>query len=116
MSVQAATESSLLAKALPSCVDSDQVFNEPWEAKAFAIIVNMAQDGHFTWGEWVETFSKEVAVATEIEAAGGQPKTYYEQWLDAAEKLMASKGVVSKEQLAAKRFAIGAVGPTRVMT
>ncbi|MFK7963044.1 MAG: nitrile hydratase accessory protein [Burkholderiaceae bacterium] len=116
MSSRSGTESALLAKALPACADSDHVFNEPWEAKAFAIIVKMAEDGHFSWGEWVEVFSQEVATATEVEAAGGKPKTYYEQWLDAAEKLMAQKGVISQQQLAAKRFAIGAVGPTRVMT
>lgn len=117
MAIDSSTDtSSLQGKALPSCLDSDQVFQEPWEAKAFAIIVNMAQDGHFTWAEWVEIFSKEVAAATAAEAAGETPKSYYEQWLDAAEKLMTSKGVVSKEQLVAKRFAIGAVGPTRVMT
>lgn len=107
---------SLLEKSLPICLDTEQTFAEPWEAKAFAIIVTMAQAGHFTWSEWVDCFSNEVATATAIEAAGGQAKPYYEQWLDCAEKLMVAKGMTSVEQLAAKGFAIGAVGPTRVMT
>jgi len=105
----------LLAKALPVCVDADLKFAEPWEAKAFAIIVKLAQAGHFSWSEWVECFSKEVAAATAVEAAGGTPRTYYEQWLNAAETLLVDKGMTSREQLLAKRFAIGSVGSTHVM-
>ena len=107
--------SPLLAKALPVCADGDMSFAEPWEAKAFAIIVRLAQTGHFSWAEWVDCFSKEVAAATAIEAAGGRPKTYYEQWLNAAETLLVNKGMTSKEQLLAKRFAIGSVGSTHVL-
>src|SRR5260370_41070546 len=108
--------SPLLAKAVPVCVDTNIKFAEPWEARAFAIIVTLAQSGYFKWSEWVECFSREVAAATAVEAAGGSPKTYYEQWLDAAERLMVDKGVTSKEQLLAKRFAIGSVGTMHVLT
>ena len=107
--------SPLLAKALPVCVDADMKFAEPWEAKAFAIIVKLAQAGHFSWSEWVECFSKEVAAATAVEAAGGNAKTYYEQWLNAAETLLVDKGMTSREQLLAKRFAIGSVGGAHVL-
>jgi nitrile hydratase accessory protein len=107
--------SPLLARALPVAVDADVTFAEPWEAKAFAIIVKLAQAGHFTWSEWVECFSKEVAAATAVEAAGGTPRTYYEQWLNAAETLLVDKGVTSREQLLARRIAIGAVGTMHVM-
>jgi nitrile hydratase accessory protein len=107
--------SPLLANALPVSVDAEVTFSEPWEAKAFAIIVKLAQSGHFGWSEWVECFSREVAAATAIETAGGQPKTYYEQWLNAAETLLIDKGVTSREQLIARRFAIGSVGTTHVL-
>lgn len=107
--------SPLLLKTLPLGVDADVAFSEPWEAKAFAIVVKLAEAGHFTWPEWVECFSQEVAAATAVEAAGGRPKSYYEQWLDAAERIMVAKGVTSKEQLLAKRFAIGAAGPAHVL-
>jgi nitrile hydratase accessory protein len=107
--------SPLLSNALPVSVDAEVTFSEPWEAKAFAIIVKLAQSGHFGWSEWVKCFSREVAAATAIEAAGGQPKTYYEQWLNAAETLLIDKGVTSREQLIARRFAIGSVGTTHVL-
>jgi len=85
--------SSLLCKSLLVGVDTDVKFAEPWEAKVFAIIVGLAQEGHFTWSEWVECFSKEVA----------------------AEKLFISKGVTTREQLLARRFAVASVGSTHMM-
>jgi nitrile hydratase accessory protein len=111
----AATPSPLLANSLPIGVDAARKFAAPWEAKAFAIIVEMAQAGHFTWSAWVDCFSKEVAVATAIEAAGGMAPSYYAQWLNAAETLLIEKGITSQAQLVAKRFAIGSVGTTHAM-
>lgn len=111
----ASNDSPLLAKALPVMVDDDLKFGHPWEAKAFAIIVKLAQVGRFTWSEWVDCFSAEVAAATAVEAAGGLPKTYYEQWLNAAETLLIAKGLTTREQLIARAFAIGSVGSTHVM-
>ena len=61
--------SPLLSRALPKFDDADLIFAEPWEARAFAIIVNLARAGHFTWGEWVDCFSQEVARATAAEAS-----------------------------------------------
>jgi len=102
-----------LQRALPDMqvgLDGERSFAEPWEARVFAIVVELSRAGHFSWGEWVECFSQEVAAASATEAAGGQPKSYYQQWLSTAETLLASKGLASPQQLAARRFAIGAVG------
>ena len=114
MSTESAS-SSLLCKGLPSDVDAGPKFAEPWEAKIFAIIVGLSRDGLFSWADWVECFSKEVAAATALEATGGDEVPYYEQWLNAAEKLLISKGVTTREQLFAKRFAVGSVGSTHVL-
>jgi nitrile hydratase accessory protein len=102
--------SPLLARALPASVDGERAFAEPWEARAFAIVVELSRAGHFSWSEWVECFSVQVAAASAAEAAGRPAKTYYQQWLDAAESLLAAKGLASREQLAARRFAVGAIG------
>ena len=98
------TDSPLICKSLPLSPNDDVKFNEPWEARAFAIVVRLTNAGHFTWAEWVEYFSKEVAAATAVEAAGGVPKTYYQQWLSAAENMMVAKGVTSLDQLAARKL------------
>jgi len=105
--------SPLLAKCLP--VDEDRTFAHPWEAKAFGIVVQLSSAGQFSWSEWVECFSQEVSAATALEAAGRPAPSYYEQWLAAAEKIMIAKGVTSREQLAARRFAVGVVGTTHLV-
>ncbi len=106
----ASTESPLICKSLPLSTNDDVKFNEPWEARAFAIVVRLTNAGHFTWAEWVECFSKEVAEATAVEAAGDTPKTYYQQWLTAAEKMLVAKGVTSFDQLSARKFSMSIAG------
>jgi nitrile hydratase accessory protein len=106
----ASTDSPLICKSLPLSANDEVKFNEPWEARAFAIVVRLTNAGHFTWAEWVECFSKEVAEATAVEAAGDTPKTYYQQWLTAAEKMMVAKGMTSFDQLSARKFSMSIAG------
>lgn len=110
MPLQESDIAQLRTRALPFCADGDMVFTEPWEAKAFAIVVTLSNNGFFTWSEWVDCFSEHVAAATRVEVSGGTPKKYYEQWVDAAEELLVAKGLTSTEQLFAKRF--GALAPS----
>lgn len=60
-------------------------FAEPWEARAFAIAVRLAERGHFTWPE----FSALLAEAVRLFPDEG----YYRQWLRALEKITAQKGL-----------------------
>jgi nitrile hydratase accessory protein len=78
------------------------VFREPWEAQAFAMVLELYDRGHFTWSEWVRHLSAEIASAR----ARGEPDTggtYYRHWLAALEKLVAAKGLTSAEELAVCR-------------
>jgi nitrile hydratase accessory protein len=71
--------------------DEGPVFQEPWEAQAFALTVELSRQGLFSWPEWTETFSSEIKEAQEA----GDPDlgdTYYEHWARALEKIIASKG------------------------
>jgi len=104
-----------LLAALPTAEDGEGRFAEPWQARAFGLVVQMNAAGHFSWAEWVEAFSREVAAAGAAAAAGLPAPGYHEQWLAAAEGLMLAKGITSSEQLAARRFAIGAAGATHVL-
>ena len=78
------------------------VFAAPWEAKAFALVVHLHQQGRFEWQEWVDALSGEVAADREREPHA----PYYELWLSAAEKLIGGKGLVSAAQLDAEREAL----------
>lgn len=91
-------------------VNDGSNFAEPWEARAFALVVQMAAAGHFSWPEWGRYLAVEVAAASAAGAAGRPAPAYYEQWLAAAEKLMIAKGITSADQLSARQFAIASVG------
>lgn len=109
--------SALLDHELPLRDKDDIKFAEPWEARAFAIVLQLSKDGYFTWAEWVDTFSKEVAAADADLATGckgGPPKGYYQQWLEALEKLMMQKGVVTQDQLSAKKFSLAVSAPANI--
>lgn len=70
------------------------VFNEPWEAHAFALAVRLSECGGFTWSEWAATLSREIRSAQQR----GDPDlghSYYHHWLNALERLCAEKGLVS---------------------
>ena len=78
------------------------VFAAPWEAKAFALVVHLYQQGRFTWQEWVDVFSGEIAADRERSPA----TPYYELWLAAAEKLVANKELVTASSMSVAREAL----------
>ena len=78
------------------------VFNEQWEAQAFALAVRLSEAGCFKWSEWVETLSQEIKAAQER----GDPDlgdTYYHHWLYALERLCAEKGLAGREQISRRK-------------
>jgi nitrile hydratase accessory protein len=80
------------------------VFRAPWEAQAFAMAVILHERGHFTWKEWAARLADEIAAARRR----GEPddgSRYYYFWLAALEKLVADKGLVMADELAARKDA-----------
>jgi nitrile hydratase accessory protein len=80
------------------------VFGEPWEAQAFSMALALHQRGVFTWPEWAATLADEIKRAQ----AAGDPdtgETYYRHWLATLERLVAEKGVASRDTLTRYRDA-----------
>jgi nitrile hydratase accessory protein len=80
------------------------VFDEPWEAQAFALAVRLSEHGHFTWKEWA------AALADELKAAAdrGEPddgSRYYQHWLAALERLVAAKGLTDSAAMLTRKEA-----------
>ncbi len=96
----------LAASAVPGIPRDGEgpVFREPWEAQAFSMAVALHQCGLFTWTEWAATLADEIKRAQ----AAGDPdtgETYYRHWLATLERLVAEKGIASRETLARYRDA-----------
>ena len=98
MSPDAATlRATLSVQSIPRNAEGP-IFREPWEAEAFALALSLNQRGLFTWTEWAATLGEEIKKAQ----AAGDPdtgETYYRHWLATLERLVAEKGVASKEIL-----------------
>jgi nitrile hydratase accessory protein len=80
------------------------VFAEPWQAQAFALAVNLSEQGHFTWKEWAAALADELKAA----ASRGEPddgSRCYHHWLAALERLLMAKGLADPEALLARKEA-----------
>jgi nitrile hydratase accessory protein len=80
------------------------VFAEPWQARAFALTVQLSEAGLFTWREWAD----ELATVLR-EAATPEPQDegshYYDYWLLALERLCLSKGLTNASALSDRKTA-----------
>ncbi len=85
---------ALALPGLPRDADGP-VFAEPWQAQAFAMAVQLSAQGVFSWAEWAEALSRELA---------GDPaddgSRYYEHWVAALEALAAGRGLAAASELA----------------
>src|SRR5690606_33985583 len=74
------------------------VFREPWEAQAFALAVELQEQGVFTRREWAEQLGRAIA---EAQARGDPDRgdTYYRHWLAALEALVTAKGLATDRPL-----------------
>ena len=76
-------------------LDADHVFSAPWEARAFAIALQLCESGHFTWDEFRDHLIAEVRASDRIRARDGTSDhgEYYDHFLRALEKLLEEKGI-----------------------
>jgi nitrile hydratase accessory protein len=80
----------------------DPVFAEPWQAHAFALVIKLSEQGHFTWKEWATALARELKTAADI----GEPDDgshYYHHWLAALENLVTAKGLTDTTTLMARK-------------
>ncbi len=78
--------------------DDGPVFDEPWQAQAFALAVKLSEQGHFSWKTWARTLAEELADA----AARGEPddgSRYYHHWVSALERLVVERGLSDSSAL-----------------
>ena len=70
--------------------ESGPVFNEPWEAEAFAMTLALHEKGVFTWAQWAEVLSDEITRAQ----VAGDP-----HWLAALERIVVEHNIASEQQI-----------------
>ncbi|WP_368518142.1 nitrile hydratase accessory protein [Rhizobium sp.] len=83
----------------PRWLDKGPAFSEPWQAEAFALTMQLSRAGHFTWAEWVETFSSEIKASPQHDDEDVNT-AYYRQWMQALEKIVAGRGMTTDAEVA----------------
>lgn len=88
----------------PTADDTDDgpTFDEPWQARAFALAVALTGEDQRDW-TW-EEFQRELV--SEVEAdpgpAGSDEAVYYRQWLRSLERFLVDRGAVDPDDLLAR--------------
>jgi nitrile hydratase accessory protein len=75
-------------------VKPPRVFEQPWESRAFGAALALRDSGVLDFEEF------RAALVERIQ--GAEPGSYYEHWQAALERVLAERGVVSHEELAAR--------------
>jgi nitrile hydratase accessory protein len=73
-------------------------YEEPWQAQAFACAVQLSRAGVFSRSEWTQALSQEIR---DHPARPGETPvaTYYRQLLDALERLIREKSLISDTEI-----------------
>lgn len=72
-------------------------FDEPWQAQAFALTVELHAQGAVSWPEWSAALGAAIAEAPDA--------PYYERWLVALERLSLARSLTDAAELSAREQA-----------
>lgn len=82
--------------------DQGPVFNEPWEAQAFALVLALHEQGLFSWQEWAAVLSEQIRLA-QVQGDPDLGNTYYQHWLAALEAISRQKHISDDAELARRK-------------
>ena len=78
--------------------NGELVFDEAWEGRVFGMATAMHNARLFEWDEFRDRLIEEIGAADRQ----GIESDYYERWIDAFERLLVEKGMLSREELTAR--------------
>jgi len=82
---------------LPRDIDGP-VFEEPWQAQAFAVVAELVESGKITRQEWADTLGKVLKTAEE-QGEYDTGHRYYDHWLLALENIVVDKNLTDQSEL-----------------
>ena len=83
---------------------SEPVFANPWQAQIFSLVVGLHQGGCFSWREWTENLSAEIAADQNADAdhsgeEANPSDSYYRLWVRALERILTNKTILSPDDV-----------------
>ncbi len=83
---------------MPTSDAQGRVFDEPWQAHAFAMTLQLHERGLFTWQEWADTLSKQIC-ENQRHGDPDDGRTYYHHWLAALENMIVRLNLGTPDQI-----------------
>jgi nitrile hydratase accessory protein len=87
--------------AAPPRSNGELVFAEPWEGRAFGMVVTLYEAGLFAWDQFQRALIARIA-DWERNPPPGECWSYYQHWLGALEDVLASDGTVFADEIVAR--------------
>lgn len=84
--------------AAPPRSNGELVFAEPWESRAFGLVMTLHDAGAFDWDDFRDHLVARIA-DWEREHPPGAAYSYYRCWLQALETVLAEREMVGVEDL-----------------
>ena len=78
--------------------NGELLFHAPWEARAFGLAVALCEKGAYKWRDFSAALASRIAASDKE----NDPSGYYARWVASLEELAIEKGLIAREQLAAK--------------
>jgi nitrile hydratase accessory protein len=93
----------------------ESTFAEPWEARAFALVLALADECSLRWEDFRQRLIGEIGRADSHVARGEHGAGYFESWLRALEGILADNGIVAAQEIdrRADEIASNPPAPTR---
>ncbi len=76
----------------------EKPFDEPWQAKAFALALHLNEQGLFTWPEWTQRFVETVR-QNPPSPDQSENAVYWRNWILTLEHMIAERGQASPDQI-----------------
>lgn len=92
--------------------DAARTFAEPWEARAFAVALAASERGLFSLGDFQTALIARVA-AHETAGCIASEADYYTRWIEALEDLLAARGLLAGDRIAALEAEVTADAASR---
>jgi nitrile hydratase accessory protein len=93
--------------AAPPRSNGELVFSQPWESRAFGMVVTLHGTGAFEWPVFQSALIRRIA-AWESAHPDGVGWSYYEHWLGALEDVLGADGSVTAEEVDTRAEELGA--------
>ncbi len=74
--------------------DGEPVFESPWQAKTFAMVLQLHEAGAFSWVEWADELARTIA-EHELHSPVRGGEDYYTLWQLSLERIVERKGLLA---------------------